>query len=658
MELNTLHKLVNFKKTLDMTLDCVFMFHVSSFAFFYVNQGAITLLGYNHAELLQKNVLDIQPFTTHEQFKEKIKILLNKQLPILKFETLYQHKQGNLIPVEMIIQYIQLSDKENHFFTIVRDIRERKQIEDSLEKALESAEQARLEAEKANRSRSAFLANMSHEIRTPLNVILGFAELLQGQIQDLHHKEYLAAIKTSGHSLMQLLNDILDLSKVEAGRMVLEYTTINPLNVFYDIGNIFAEKIREKDLSLIIEPSPALPACLILDEVRLRQILLNLVGNAVKFTHQGHIKIHVTCSDFISDAQQTTVTLVFSVEDTGIGISPEQLATIFAVFEQHVEQNPQYGGSGLGLAITKRLVEMMGGRIWAHSKVNQGSIFTVSIERVAVALQDRNILETENKKSIHIDSVRFNQQRILLVDDVKFNRDLIKIFLKDADVEFIEANNGQEAINQTQKYLPHLILMDIIMPMMDGHTATRILKQNPQYAHIPIIAVTIAIVDSEEVTLQTLYDDFLKKPLHKNTLISGLIKFLPYTLNTISAKKVSTPLITTSTTSQSNLANLPISTITNSLKSTTSHSISALLTHLQQAKTEWEDISNTLIINNIEEFASKMQKVGQEYGYSPLIEWGILLESQAAMFEIQALSETLSDFPRLVDEISQQSDLF
>ncbi|QGX03473.1 ATP-binding protein [Beggiatoa leptomitoformis] len=609
-----INALDHFKTTLDMTLDCVFMFHLHSFLLFYVNQGAVKLLGYSQTELLQKTVLEIQPLIKHEKFDAQIKLLLEGQQPTLKFETCYQHKQGFLIPVEVFIQFIQIDSEDGRFVAIIRDITERKQIEDSLEKALESAEQARLEAEKANRSRSAFLANMSHEIRTPLNVILGFAELLHGQTQDLHHKEYLAAIQASGHSLMRLLNDILDLSKVEAGRMVLEYTMLNPLTVFYDIGNIFSEKIKDKGLELIIEPSPALPPYLMLDEVRLRQILLNLVGNAVKFTHHGYIKIKIGCADFLSDAQKTTVTLLFSVEDTGIGIPSTQLENIFAVFEQYTEQNPQYGGSGLGLTITKRLVEMMGGRIWASSNVNQGSVFTVAIEHLTVALVHKSLaVEIENKKTIDINTICFDNQRILLVDDVKFNRDLIKIFLKETQVHFLEANNGQEAIEQARRYQPDLILMDIVMPIMDGHSAARILKEDARCAGIPIIAVTISVVENEELTLQTLYDGFLKKPLHKNMLLLELIKLLPYTLNTRIPKKNDLPATSVSQSSETNLPSA-------------SPNLSALLQTLREAKVEWDEINNTLIINNIEEFANRMQQLGQQYAYIALIEWGKSLE--------------------------------
>jgi signal transduction histidine kinase len=250
-------------------------------------------------------------------------------------------------------------------------------------------------AESAVKVKNEFLANISHEIRTPMNAILGFSELLESQIDHENHRESLHAITAAGKNLMALINDILDLSRIEAGKLTL---TCNPANlsfIFNDIKNIFSQKIKEKGLDFKIELSPSLPAGLILDELRLRQILFNLVGNAVKFTGEGYIKLSV--NEHYREEGRNYVDLTFSVEDTGIGIEEEQKELIFEAFRKRDGQSYKYGGTGLGLAISKRLVEIMGGEFFLHSSSGKGSNFSFSLKCVKVSLIDKtpdyNIIE-------------------------------------------------------------------------------------------------------------------------------------------------------------------------------------------------------------------------------------------------------------------------
>jgi len=258
----------------------------------------------------------------------------------------------------------------------------------ALQYALERAEQLAIKAEAANRAKSEFLANMSHEIRTPMNAILGLSGLLDSLIADKKQKNYLETIKSSGMSLLTLINDILDLSKIEAGKMELHYEPVNPYSLFSEIKNIFSLSISRKGLKFVMDIASDIPESLLLDDVRLRQILFNLVGNAVKFTEKGQIKL--SARKAADQDKEGMIDLIIAVEDTGIGIDPQSQEKIFEAFRQQDGQSTKrYGGTGLGLTISKRLVEMMGGTITVKSKVNKGTTFEITLPRVSIAAAAR-----------------------------------------------------------------------------------------------------------------------------------------------------------------------------------------------------------------------------------------------------------------------------
>ena len=251
---------------------------------------------------------------------------------------------------------------------------ERKQSEIDLRHAMEKTKTA-------NKAKSEFLANMSHEIRTPLNSILGFTELLDETVTDLTQRSYLDSIKASSKTLLTLINDILDLSKIEAGKMSVDNEPMNIHTLFHELNQIFNLGITRKGLQFIFDVSPDLPAIIFLSEIRLRQVLVNLIGNAVKFTHEGHIRLQAG----VTPVDPNHIRLVITVEDTGIGIEPDQQELIFEAFQQQNRQDvKKFGGTGLGLTISKRLTEMMGGKITLHSRVNEGSSFTISFDQVLV----------------------------------------------------------------------------------------------------------------------------------------------------------------------------------------------------------------------------------------------------------------------------------
>ena len=509
------------------------------------------------------------------------------------------------------------------------DITEHKEVEEELIRSREAADAA-------NRTKSEFLANMSHEIRTPMNAILGFTEILGDLVTGTLQQGYLSSIQASGRSLLTLINDILDLSKVEAGKLDLEWAATDPSRVFEEMEQIFSMKMAEKRLTWQVEIDPGMPSALILDEVRLRQILVNLVSNAVKFTDEGHIKLVV--SNLYPDRNRSKLDLAFSVEDTGIGIPEDQLASIFSPFEQKTGQNTaRYGGAGLGLAIVKRLVDIMSGEISVTSQVGKGSTFSVTLKGVMIAATTD--LETQTQADIDIDAVAFEHASILIVDDDAVNRELIKAYLEDYDLNLLEAEDGEEAIEQVRQHQPDLVVMDLRMPGMDGVEAAQRIKADETLRTIPIIALTASGMTQQSDAFQTLCEGYLRKPVQKAVLVTEMMRFLKHTMVETPASDVEIPSEAVEAWSPDmldvdTLARLP-----------------ELVERLEAEKDRWERLGKALIIDEVNAFAGRIRELGAAYGYPPLAAWGAQLEQQARMFDMDAIPRTLAGFPEVVERI-------
>ncbi|MBN1969570.1 MAG: response regulator [Candidatus Delongbacteria bacterium] len=383
---------------------------------------------------------------------------------------------------------------------------------------------AKEEAEAATKAKSEFLANMSHEIRTPLNAVIGFTDLLINMIEDSIQKSYLDSIRASGSNLLMLINDILDLSKIEAGKIKLNPESIDIYKLVEEISSIFSLKISSKNLKYNVVIDRNIPHNLILDEVRLRQILFNLIGNAIKFTNSGEVSLRV---NLLSTLGNSFVDIRIDVEDTGIGIDRNSYTLIFDAFMQQEGQNTKkYGGTGLGLAITKRLVEIMGGNISVKSELNKGSVFTINLFNVEVS-KDLSILnEDDEKKYLNIS---FENRKILIADDVFLNRKLIEEYLKDSGLVVIGAVDGKDAIIKTEEFNPDLILMDIRMPVMNGVEATKNIRAIKKFSDIPIIAITASVLQNNLDNYQKIgFNGYLKKPVSRDKIINELIKWLPW----------------------------------------------------------------------------------------------------------------------------------
>lgn len=401
------------------------------------------------------------------------------------------------------------------------DITMEKEIQIELRNAIDTAD-------RANRSKSEFIANMSHEIRTPLNAVIGFSELLETLSNDHKQKQYINSIITAGKSLLRIINDILDMSKIEAGMMKVRNEPMQLSPVFEEIRQIFNQRIIEKGLKLLLEIDPELPEILYLDEIRLRQVLINLAGNAVKFTDTGIVKIAAhRISVGINENSEEICDFSIIVSDTGFGIPVEEQKIIFEPFRQRSGQNAAvYGGTGLGLSISKKLTELMNGELSVKSEPGKGTAFTLKLSNVKTRKENKNNLKKENNDSTHAHF--FTKNTVLIADDTDSNRQMLKEHLINAGLDVLEADDGESAVKTALETKPHVIIMDIRMPHLNGIDAMKKLREIDSFKEVPIIALS-ASNNLEEIvrTEKNSFNDYLSKPLDFDKLMTTLEQYLP-----------------------------------------------------------------------------------------------------------------------------------
>lgn len=612
-----------------------------------INPSLEKMLAYPRGEFIGKKIWEIQPLKNMKSTKpafDKMQTdgyLHYEHLPV-------ENSSGRHMDVEFVCNVFQ----ENHNKVIVcniRDITTRKQAEEKMR-------QAQMVIAKTSELKNQFLTSISHEIRTPMNSILGFAQLLDEMIvekQNIKEKgtteekllednvrenlqrEYINAIKSCSEVLINLLNDILDYKKIEAGKLELQYEFFTPHSIFAEMKQIFMPKIKDKKLELLIKIDPALPATIFLDKLRLRQILFNLISNAIKFTIRGFIKLELQKIGNGDDPE--TCDLLFLIQDTGIGISKEQLETIFEAFSQKKGQDiGLFGGTGLGLTISKHLAQLMNGVIRVESEEGKGSVFKVLFEgvKVGTGLEITDVLIKEDN-----DTTKFDNITILIADDNNTNRTLKKQFFKSSLAHFIEAANGQKAVELARQYKPDLIIMDLKMPIMNGPEAAQIIKNDEELRDIPIIAETSSEIENSEIILKMGFDGFLQGPYDRSQLIKELLRFLPR----IVEKQLSRKTDIDNSEGTYKLGNIP-------QKATAK--LPELISILKNELTiPWNHIRDTFILDEIDLFVKRILKLAEIYDMPVLTEWGNDVKNLAESCEMEKLMATLDYFPGLVKQV-------
>ena len=515
----------------------------------YVNPAFVINSGYSAREIIGQNVRILQSgYTPQEVYQAMFDTI--EAGHSWRGELLNRKKNGELFWESTTISPIRGHDGViSHYAAIKEDITDRKQAEEELRRHRDNlqelvAEQtahiiaAKEEAEAANQAKSAFLANTSHEIRTPMNAIIGMSELLLETRLDADQRGYLTTVAKSARSLLELLNQVLDLSKLEGGKMTLEQIPFDLRDTLEEALVTFYASARTKNILLKLDISPDIKPCRIGDPTRLRQIIINLVGNALKFTPQGHVSVAVT-------RHTVEGQLHFRVEDTGIGIAADRLDLIFESFTQADQSTARkHGGTGLGTTISKQFVELMHGKIWVESEVDVGSTFHFTIEAPEAPedMQCRMLKESQRSgwralRPLHI----------LLVDDVEENIELATVRLEQRHHHVTTARNGHEALHAYLLGQFDLILMDIQMPEMDGYEASTEIREREKESgsddhHTPIIALTASVLKpNRDRCIAAGMDDVVSKPIDFDELYRVMAQLLPDAFEEVTETKAVAP---------------------------------------------------------------------------------------------------------------------
>jgi PAS domain S-box-containing protein len=487
----------------------------------FINPAAARMLGYTREELLNVDLHSL----VHHSFSDGRPYPL-EQCPLhatikdaqVRFVEDEVFWRKNKIPFH--VQYtcypILRNGQIDGGVIVFDDITDRKNQELLLAKALEKAESA-------NNAKSDFLANMSHEIRTPMNAVIGFAQIALETNDQKQQLDFIRQIVESSTSLMFILNDILDFSKIEAGQMSVENANFNVDENLGGVERLFSMKAEAQGLVFTVKKDAAIPNFLSGDSNRLRQVLANLLGNAIKFTQRGFVVLEVHLIERVDDL----VRLSFSVQDTGIGMDENQLAVLFKPFFQADSSiSRRFGGTGLGLSISKKLVELMGGFMRVESKVGEGSIFSFELQFSVVqqsSMPNNNTPQVNELLSVNI----LHGKKVLLVEDNKVNQKLAIHLLNKLGMDTIVANHGQEAIEMLHGNIIDVILMDIQMPVMNGLEATKIIRSEKIYENLPIIAMSAGVTLDEQASCSEVgMSSFVGKPVSREELTAKLIALL------------------------------------------------------------------------------------------------------------------------------------
>ena len=509
---------MRFRTALDSSSDSIYLIDLEKMKFIDANRTGWEYLGYERDDLLSLGPHDIKPAYTKETLKKKFDSMLKVHSPEnAEIQTEHQRKDGTCFPAKIQLHTIE-SEGAKVVVAVVRDQTELNRAEGELLQAKEAAE-------KANRVKSEFLANMSHEIRTPMNAILGLSDLALDTELNSKQRDYIDKVHRSAKSLLRIINDILDFSKIEAGQLNLEAIDFHLEDVFDNLTNLVSLKTEETGVVLRFDVPQELPTELMGDPLRLGQILINLGNNAAKFTEAGEIVVGVQ----LLEQEENQLKLHFSVKDTGIGMTPEQQGGLFKAFSQADSSTTRkYGGTGLGLTISKYLVEMMGGEIWVESTEGVGSTFHFIVN---LGVQQHREASTQDKKQnvtgLDQSLEQLRGAKILLVEDNPFNQTVALHVLSNNGLVPTLAENGRQALDllETQEF--DGVLMDCMMPVMDGYTATQEIRKQAKYQDLPVLAMTAATMSGDrEKALDAGMNDHISKPFNRSDLFTTMAKWI------------------------------------------------------------------------------------------------------------------------------------
>lgn len=493
-----------------------------------INEKWAEIIGYTLEEITPMNVEMWKKSVHPADLKKSLELLeyhFENRINYFECENRIKHKDGSWVWI-LDRGKVYLWDKNGKpliMYGTHQDITKKKNIQ---EKLIEATNKAEL----ANKTKSRFLANMSHEIRTPMNAIIGLSELMLDTELNEKQKEIISKVNTSSKILLGTINDILDYSKIEAGKLELEQKKLNLTDIIIHLNAVFSENIIKKELKLYINKGSQLPNTIIGDELRVSQVLTNLLSNAIKFTHHGSVTLNIELKEKIS---QREAVISFSVEDTGIGMDDEEQKRLFTPFTQADSSTTRkYGGTGLGLSISKKIIEAMGSILSVESKKNIGSKFSFELDVEVISWEQQNIKKAEDAE----EKLNFSGIKVLLVEDNEINQEVASLMLERVGIEVDIANNGKEAVNKyfANKNRYHLILMDLQMPSMSGYEATKIIREHDKA--IAIIALSAAaMVEDKKKAIDFGMNAHLGKPIDMNELYAVIAK---YTSKEFSTKKI------------------------------------------------------------------------------------------------------------------------
>lgn len=605
-----------FRRLIEGVQQDYFFFSVGeNHEFTYVSPSTSAFLGQPEAEILGK------PWYTVLQLGER-----GQNLTQTLVELMNQGQDPPPFEIEVLIkgspQFLEITEHITRNSQgqlvggegVVKNITRQKQIEAELREAKDKAE-------KASQAKSLFLANMSHEIRTPLNVILGFSEMLQEKIREPRYQDYLEAINGSGKTLLHLINDILDLSKIEAGKLQLTPQSVSLKALFQELEILLRFSFEKKGLHFELQLADNIPDRLWLDALRIRQILLNLLYNALKFTPEGEVCLSATYHPFSPESGE----LFLSVRDTGIGIAPAFQERIFEAFEQADSENQFESGTGLGLAISLQLLKLMQGKLTLESTPGVGSVFSILLPQVHTAQETALTGAAESPLAFE-----FAPAKVLIADDLPQNLELLSTYLETSPLELIRAQNGQEAVDKALAERPNLILMDIKMPLLNGTEALALLKKQPQAQHIPVVALTAYSLQQErENLLSQGFDAYLQKPVSKAELLTCLKQFL----------KGQTSL-------WEDVEDLPPEGDGNTAESQTLHRDLS-----QDWLLRWQKIQHSMILDELESFALDLHRLAQSHKHPGLQHFTSALLYDIRHFALESAQDKLQRFPQLISQV-------